>query len=148
MNYSGLYIARMDAVSVSAARTLVQINNAATTTLEIIRMVITASTTTSAALDVLVKRVTTAGTGTSFTAIELRPIDSAFGGTCTTNHTAEGTAGDTILREYFNALNGWLYLPVPEERIVIPPSERFALAFGAAPAATTFSAAITFGTRG
>ena len=37
----------------------------------------------------------------------------------------------------FNVLNGYLYLPVPEERITIPPSTVWCARFAAAPASTT-----------
>src|SRR5262245_10798581 len=36
-----------------------------------------------------------------------------------------------------NQLNGYLYLPVPEERITIPPSTVWCVRFAAAPASTT-----------
>lgn len=58
--------------------------------------------------------------------------------------TAEGTNTDEIYPDSFNVLNGWLYLPVPEERILIPISGNLGLTFMVAPASHTFTAGITF----
>lgn len=49
------------------------------------------------------------------------------------NATAEGTDGDLILRQGFNILNGWAYLPVPEERIWVLPGGIIAVKFMAPP---------------
>jgi hypothetical protein len=141
----GVYVARMDNISISAARTLVQVNAPATSSLEILRAWVSFNSVTSTAIEVRLKRVTTAGTGTSFTAIQLSGQADAFDGTCTNNHTAEGTLGDELIREFINYLNGFIYLPIPEERIVVPPSARIALDLPTAPgAAVNISAGIVF----
>lgn len=49
------------------------------------------------------------------------------------NATAEGTDGDMVVKQGFNILNGWLYLPTPEERIWVPPAGIIALKFMAPP---------------
>lgn len=134
-NPSGIYVARLDAVSVAAARTLVQLNAPATRVLEVIRAWVQFDTTTSGSQDIRLKRVTTAGTGTAFAPILLRPADAAAATTVTTNHTAEGTLGAELWREEVNVLNGFLWLPVPEERIIVGPSGRLALDLPVAPAA-------------
>lgn len=139
-----VYIARLDATSVSTARTLVQVNAPATAAVEIIRMYVSFSTNTSTAIDIRVKRVTTAGTGTAFTPIQLNGRTLASGTTATNNHTAEGTIGDVLWRDTVNMLNGWLYLPVPEERFFVPPSGRLAIDFPTAPSAVTVNAGIVF----
>ena len=56
--------------------------------------------------------------------------------------TAEGTDSDEIYPDGFNVLNGWLYLPVPEEREIIPQSGIIALKFVVAQASHTFTAGI------
>ena len=140
---SGIYVARLDAVVISTAITLIQVNAPATAALEIIRVWVgqtLSETSTQESIQIL--RTTTAGTGTSFTPILLRPGDAAAGATATTNHSGEGSAGDSLLREGFNILNGWLYLPVPEERIIVAPSGRIALKFPVAPASATWQAGI------
>lgn len=52
---------------------------------------------------------------------------SADSGGAYTNHWAAA----------FNVLNGYMYLPVPEERIVVPASTVWCVRFAAAPATTT-----------
>jgi len=148
MGYSGIYVARFDAISISTARTMVQVNAPATAILEIIRMWVSFSATTSLATEIGVKRVTTAGTNTSFTPIKLHPADATSGATAGVNATAEGTIGDVIWREFVNQQSGWVYLPVPEERIVVGPSGRIALYLPTAPAAVTVSAGIIWGELG
>lgn len=48
--------------------------------------------------------------------------------------TAEGTDTDIAFREGFNVLNGWKYLPVPDERIFMGVSAFLGLKFATAPA--------------
>lgn len=140
---AGIYVARLDATVVSTARTLVQVNAPATAVLEILKAWVTQTLSeVSTQEEIRLKRVTTAGTGSAFTPILLRPGDAAAGATATNNHTAEGTIGDVIIREGFNILNGWIYLPVPEERIIVAPSGRIALEFPVAPASATWTAGI------
>ena len=79
-------------------------------------------------------------------------ISGIIGGTA----GAEGTAGTdasanaagtktTILAEGFNNLNGWLWVPTPEERIVIPADTAIVLAMiGTATTLTNWYAGICF----
>lgn len=48
--------------------------------------------------------------------------------------TVEGTDGDIAWREGFNVLNGYKYLPVPEERLIVPGAGIIGLKFFNAPA--------------
>lgn len=69
---------------------------------------------------------------------------------------AEGTAGTdasanaagtktTIIADGFNNLNGWLWVPTPEERIVLPADTAIVLAMiGTATTLTNWSAGITY----
>lgn len=57
--------------------------------------------------------------------------------------TAEGTDGDNLLEEGFNVLNGWVYLPVPEERIFVPAAGIIALKFLVAPASQAWDFRVT-----
>ncbi len=98
-NYSGIYVARLDATSVSVAKTLVGINASASKACEIIRAWVQFSSTVSTVIDIRAKRHTTAGTSTSFTPLLLQPGNSAAGATAGNNYTAEGTLGDVLLRE-------------------------------------------------
>ena len=139
----GIYVARLDATVVSTAITLIQVNAPATAVLEILKAWVSQTLSeVSTQEEIQILRTTTAGTGTSFTPILLSPATAAAAATATTNHTAEGTAGDSLIREGFNVLGGWVYLPVPEERIFVAPSGRIALKFPVAPASATFTAGI------
>lgn len=75
-------------------------------------------------LSITLKRgATTAGSGGgTFTALKQSQTNGpAFGGTCRINDTTPASAG-TIEEAYpdsFNVRNGWIYLPMPEERFIV-----------------------------
>ena len=51
-----------------------------------------------------------------------------------TDATVEGAGAFTpIIQEGFNSLNGWLWVPTPEERILLPPDQAIALKLIVAP---------------
>lgn len=56
--------------------------------------------------------------------------------------TGEGTDTDEVYPDSFNVLNGWLYHPIPEERLLVPVNGILGLKFMAAPASHTFTAGI------
>ena len=58
--------------------------------------------------------------------------------------TATGSYTASMMRWTFNALNGFLYLPVPEERPIVKPSSFATLEFLTAPAANTYSGHIIY----
>lgn len=148
MAYSGVYLAALRQTSISVAKSLVQVDAPSTKSIEIIRVEVSFSSVTSTSLEVRLKKVTTAGTKTSFTPIRLSGAASAAA-TAGNNNTAEGTLGDVFLQDYINYLSGLVYLPVPEERIQLAPSERFAVDFPSAPgAAVTVDAFIVWGELG
>jgi len=72
-------------------------------------------------------------------------------GTCGTNASAEGAGAKTVLlSDAFNVLNGWLWVPTPDEVIEMPAG--FASGFGlhlpVAPATlTNWSFGVVFGER-
>ncbi len=145
--YSGVYVVIFENTSISTARTMCQVNAASGRPLEVIRAWVTFNSTTSTAIEVAIKTVSTAGTGTSFTARTIRDGGQSFGGTMTTNHTAEGTLTDRKIREFVNHLQGFMYLPVPEERIRITGGGRVALELPTAPGAgVNVSAGMVIGT--
>jgi len=67
-------------------------------------------------------------------------------GTCGTDASAEGAGTVTpIIYDGFNNLNGWLWVPTPEERIVLPADTAIVLAMvGTATTLTNWSAGITY----
>ena len=80
--------------------------------------------------------------GAALTPAPLEVGDAAFGGTVRTNIlTAETFATETTMlkRQSQNIINGWHYLPTPEDRIVLSPTAgtagRLVIKLDAAPAA-------------
>ena len=137
--------------SVSAAITLIQLKAGATVPLEILRAnVAQHNSTTSAMQPVILVRKSAAATVTSFTPVKTDENDgaaSAAGGTSATgvNASAEGTDTDVVFNDAFNVLNGWLYLPVPEERIKVLGAGIIGLKFADAPStALSVRATVTF----
>lgn len=152
MNYSGVYSVLLPDVAVSTAITLIQVKAGADTSLEIIRAWCSQENTdTSDQQEIQIVRKTAAATVTSFTPILLSPnygAAKAVGGTAATGHTAtvEGTDGDIVYRDAFNLINGWLYVPTPEERIKLAGGDTIGLKLTAAPGASTnFTAGVIFG---
>ena len=138
----------MDGIAISTARTMVQVNAGSTAALEIIRATVSFNSTTSSAQEVGLKRISTAGTGTSATPTQIN-TGRSVAATATVNHTAEGTLDVVLMREWINALAGWTYLPVPEERVLLAPSARIALYFPTAPGSSiTVNATLLFGEIG
>lgn len=129
----------------SASVNLMQVTAPSTMLLEIVRAWVMQSTsTTSAQTDViLVRKTVAASTGTTATPVELEPGGAAATFTAISAATTNGTDGDIMYGEGFNVLNGWLYVPVPEERIIVPPSGILSLKFPSTPPSTTYRYGIT-----
>lgn len=142
--FSGVYVAVMEAVVISTARTIMQINAGATQSLEILGFSLTnALSETSTQEQIQGLKVTTAGTGTGASERVIR--GAAATATVTVNHTAEGTPSDVLLREGFNILNGFKDMPIPEGRIPLVGAGRFAFKFPVAPASATWNAWLKWG---
>lgn len=91
---------------------------------------------------------TTSGSGgSSVTPQPLETGDAAFGGTVEANNTTQATGGTPLVlhSESFNIRAGWAYIPTPEARIVLSPSQRLVLELPAAPAdAVTMDGTLIF----
>jgi hypothetical protein len=116
------YVVSMSRVAVTAAISLIQVLAGATVPLQILRVVIgQTSSTTSTQQSVQINRKSGAATVTLFTPLKKGPVTdpaaSSVGGTSATgtNASAEGTDANIIKQDVFNYLNGWLYLPTPKE---------------------------------
>lgn len=99
--------------------------------------------TTSAQQAVQLLRQSTAGTNV------VSPIatpgdagDTAYNGTVRGMCTTLGTAGAILYPDSFNWQNGWLYLPVPEERYTVTGAAIVALKVPVAPPAQTANAVL------
>jgi len=141
--------------AVTGAITLVQIKAGATASLKILRAWCSQYNQTSSVMqDIVILRKSAAATVTSFTPLLTDPGDAAsaaVGGTSATgiNASAEGTDGDELIPDNFNVLNGWLWVPTPEERIIVPPAGILGLKFPTAPGSSmTVTAGFLFGEEG
>lgn len=132
-------------VTISTAITILQVK-AGAAALEILRATLTQSNgTSSVAARVSLLRKTVAATVTSFTPRKLNPAYPAalaVGGTAATGFTgtAEGTDGEVLVERGFNVLNGFEWVPTPDERLWVPQGGILAMKFPAAPASHTWHA--------
>jgi hypothetical protein len=121
---SGAYVVVRSSVTTSTAITIQQVTVVAGTMVEYTRCWVNQSTiTTSAATRIQFLRKSAVATVTSATPAPLgngMQASKCVGGSTATGITAtgEGTDGVVYVEEGFNIVgNGWLYLPVPEERV-------------------------------
>jgi hypothetical protein len=65
---------------------------------------------------------------------------------CGTDSSSNGAGTFTVLgQDTFNNLNGWLWIPTPEERIIVSIDQTFVLAMvGTATTLTNWNATLTF----
>lgn len=140
--------------TVSTAISVLQIKAGANGPVELLRAVLSqsSSTTSAQAIAQLVRcsagaTVTTAVAGTHL--FKNNPVwptsDLALGTTSTgVIATSEGTETDVILSQPFNILTGFEWLPTPEEQIIVPVNGFIKLKFGAAPTSATWNARLVF----
>jgi len=139
-------------IVVATAITIIQVKAGTNSPLEILRAWCSqsASTTSAQGALALIRKsaaatVTAGSVGT--TVLKRSPNsgtpDLSLGTSATgITATAEGTDSDEIYPDGFSNLGGWLYLPVPEERPIVPVGGIIALKFMAAPTSNTFTAGI------
>lgn len=128
--YGRTYVFRRQLTNATADRALLQIQAPTDTSIIILRAWCSQNaSTTSAAVGIRLVRKSAAATVTAAViatdVFPLDPDDSASTlqvGTTATGYNASnaGTNSGTLLQEGFNLVGGgWLYLPVPEERITV-----------------------------
>ena len=139
-------------VSAITAVPFAQLATPTTTGIEILRIEIgqqTSETSQQEAL-MLVRRSTNTTLPNVAERVSLRQAGPAtlMAGTSITNAigvaTGVGSYTASTVLWTFNALNGFLYLPVPEERITLQPSSFATLEFLTAPAANTYHGHIIY----
>lgn len=124
----GVYTAQVQALTQTAGKTLIYVTAPATAVVEILSASITdVDNETNEQLEACLQRVSSLGTptGTALTPSETENGDQAAASTVVGNVTAsEPTYGANTQhgKEGFPSLGGYRYQPVPEERILIPPS--------------------------
>ena len=105
--------------------------------------------TTSAQQNINLIRKSAAGT--NVTAPNANPVDAsdtAFAGTVRGLCTVESTLGVDLIADSFNWVNGWIWLPVPEERIYVKGTGIVDLRLPSAPPSLTINCGITVGELG
>lgn len=131
-----MYSAVFEEVAVSAAQDLFEINAPADAVVVIHGFEVSQSSDVdSEMLNLLFHLGSTSGSGGS--AITPRPLelgDAAFGGTVEANNTSQSTEGNHLHAASFNILTGYSWIPTPEMRIVVSPSDRLIIELQTAPA--------------
>jgi hypothetical protein len=136
------YSVTLDGVSLTAAITeLITITAHTNRSLILTRAWVSQrSNTTSAQQAIKIVRQSASGTTVSAPALNpLDPDDAAAGFTAKGMCTVLGTDTTVQYTDSFNWQNGWLWLPVPEERIVVVGAGIISLKLPVAPAALTIS---------
>lgn len=125
----------------STAITVLQARAHATRPLVLVRCWIEADIGTAETVTIQILRQTTAGTMTTLSGgpLSIRPNQPTAGFTAGHTATVEPTASDVLIHEEFNAPNGYLYLPTPDEQIVVPAAGFLGLKFSIAPASRTYT---------
>jgi hypothetical protein len=139
-----VYSVSSAAVSVSADQDLVAIYSGAKA-IKIHSVTIGQGTQTAVGnLPITLKRLTatvTSGSGGSAPGPALmNPGDAAATATAHANDTTQATTSGTssqLAADYYNPINGYLYLPPAEDRPVIGPNSAFIVSLNGAPSATS-----------
>ena len=127
-----IYFAPADNLTVTndADQDIFEIIAPADAVVKIHRIVLNSATTTDERVRLrLVRRSTTGSGGTGVTEVAADGVSEASGGgvAVSTLVTTPGTIGDILQAWYWSQLSPFDELPVPEDRVVIPPSGRLAL---------------------
>ena len=129
-----IYVTQTARFAISASITLLQVVAPTTAGLEVLRAWASQDSSTSSVQNsIAILRKSASATVTACNVTPLSPWTAAASATSGGSATSEGTDGLVLYQDSFNILNGWLYLPVPEERIYVPPGSTIALKFMAAP---------------
>lgn len=148
------YVLRNAGVTISTAIAILQLKAGTNYPLELLRASLSqfGSTTSAGARFSLVRKsaastVTAASAGTHLNKLNAsNPTSDVSLGTSATGYTgtSAGTNTDILVDEGFNVLNGYIWLPTPEERIIVPQGGIIAMEFLTAPASHTWYASIYF----
>lgn len=143
----GYYTANTGNQTISTAITILEITAPSSASLIIRKAWVNESTITTAAqarIQLLRKTATITGTASPPSAVAFDGSASS-GVTIKWKATAEGTDGNVIVDEGFYIPSGWFWVPpVPEERLIVPPSGIIALKFPAAPTSAGWSFGINW----
>lgn len=151
------FVARLPATSLSSSTTLPVLQLAAATgkPLEIVRLEISqegSTTSANAAVEMIYSTATAPGTLTAGNSVVAKnnPSSGAQGFTLTGSGFSGSLTGtqNVLKRQGWNVLNGYLYLPVPEERFEVPGGGFLWIRLPVLPASTTVDLEIAVIERG
>jgi len=147
-----VYILTNNGVSISTAISALQWKPGTNGPIEVLRAALTqATSTTSTQVAAGLIRKSAAATVTLGVAgthlLKQNPVNPASDASLGTSATgitasAEGTNGELSIQRGFNILNGFEWLPTPEERVLAPQGGFLALTFLSAPPSATWHATI------
>ena len=146
-----VYTATTEIAAVAAAQTLLTVAAPTDSVVVLLRAYISQLTLVASEMfRAQLQRASAAGTGTGVTAQPHEVGDAAFGGTVLEDHSVEPTfTGIPLENEEWNVLNGWIWVPMPEDRVYVSPGGIVGLRLDTLPsAATEITAALTFGEIG
>lgn len=147
-----VYTTMFQAVSIAAVQDLISILAPATSVIEILEVELgKEADTTSEMWRLRFSRLNpthTAGSGgNSHTPVKNETGDAAAASTCRINDTTQATTSGTkanIFSVNVNALSGYLWVPLPEDRIWLSPSEKIVFEMVTLPATRTMNGRIAF----
>lgn len=130
-----MYAAVFEEVAVSAIQDLFELNAPADAVVKVHSFEVSQSSDVdSEMLALLFHMGSTSGSGGSTpTPTPLELGDAAFGGTVEANNTSQSTEGTFLHAAAFNVLNGYIWMPTPEARIVLSPGDRLIIELQTAP---------------
>ena len=155
-HYNGVYVAQEVSQSVSAAGTLVELQVPSNVQIEVLRAWVGAAEGTDPVdeiqeVEIYINDAAATG-GTGLTEQAVRGSDDAASAVTALGGPTIGATPVSVLADGFHTQNGWLYLPVPEERIRIAggsTNDNVGIQFQTAPdAAITVSYGIVWGELG
>lgn len=147
-----LYAVTFDNVAATAVQDLISVTATANMAIRIHEAAVgQIDLTTVSSLRVALRRLpatVTAGTGgNAFTPVKLQNGDAAATATARINDTGVATTSGSatvIVADTFNVLNGFLWLPAPEDRIIIAPSQALVFSLLTAPTSCHISGRVIF----
>jgi hypothetical protein len=149
----GVYTASFQAISISAVQDVFEVAAPSTASVRLLSIRMGQSGTAdfgdaeAEGVPWNITRYATSGSGGgTVTPVAHSPGDTAFGGTVERNNTTQGGTPTVILSSVWNIQTELLWLPTPEEQIIVAPSGIIALEFPVAPAdaLSTCYGSITF----
>ena len=146
-----VYSATTEIAAVAAAQTVLTVAAPTDAVVVILRAYLDQLTLVASEMfRVHLQKASAAGTGTAVIPEPHEEGDALFGGTVLEDHSVEPTfTGIPYENEQFNVLNGWVWVPMPEERIYLSPGEIAGLRLDNAPSgATVIAAGLVFGEIG